>query len=295
MWLGNRAWQQSIDGMLGDASFKGKWISFENGIRTSVNQPVHPVRTVHMLGNSALLAQFLPDEYTIPSLLQHRLNAKGLRWKVINYGTNGPTAATQLRILRSLKLHKGDIVIFYDGFVEVSAVYNALKRDLPSYCNDEQLVELIRQFCALLFRGNVQAADTDAQVQLIRYRKALTAAQQYTTAAGGSFYHFIQPHLFATELNAYERTELAPNPYLVWPDIEILVTAMWDDLVSQFNPTTDLTHALDKLRQSRANLFIDMSHCTEIANGVIADAMYNVLLPEFSAMVRGRLENSLTA
>ncbi len=92
------------------------YVNVFNYRRVTVGQPEHAEKNIYFLGGSTLFSLEVSDAYTIPSYLQDLLNQKyGARYRVVNMGTPGYTAQTQLARLKELEFLDGDIVIFYDG------------------------------------------------------------------------------------------------------------------------------------------------------------------------------------
>jgi acyl-CoA thioesterase-1 len=62
-------------------------------------QPVHATRTLAFLGDSLTAGYGVNPEEAYPALIQARLKAEGMDWKVINAGVSGDTTAGGLRRL----------------------------------------------------------------------------------------------------------------------------------------------------------------------------------------------------
>ena len=97
-------------------NFKGKYINVENNLRVTKYQPLQYKNTIHVFGGSTIFGGEVPDENTIPSFLQKKLNDANVIYKVNNYGVSSIIAKQQYeRLKNTVEVKNGDIVIFYDG------------------------------------------------------------------------------------------------------------------------------------------------------------------------------------
>ena len=110
--------------------FFGRWINVSGGRRTTDFLPAAAQNRVLFFGGSTLFCGEVPDAETIASRLQLLINGSvGPRLAVENYGVPSMNAAQQLERLRTLELHRGDVVIFLDGVNDVYySVYNGNAR-----------------------------------------------------------------------------------------------------------------------------------------------------------------------
>ncbi len=292
-------WYLSDGGYWLPHDFQGKYFNVENGMRHTAFQPTHALHTVYLIGNSSLYDHEVPDEATVASQLQLLLNARyGTTYRVLNLGAIPAIAFQQLERLKSLKLSRGDIVIFYDGAAEALSVYYAASNDHWSHSLRTQVCGWLLQrvgFSALvkisceLSDQDIPELTDDAYVQKlintaqIQYFGAIREAAQYSRSNGAQFYHFLQPHIWTRPLSPYEE-ELAANPYLVpkyqrevtlktWANLQP-VTAM---LTRAGIATWDFTHILDSTRAQGKELYLNSFHLNEVGNAIIARAMFDSL------------------
>ncbi len=107
--------------------FEGKTISIdESGLRRTVHSHCDSSSyTVFMFGGSALWGSGSPDWGTIPSWLAKLFEDEGRPACVRNFGESGYVSGQEItQLILALKQgHKPDLVIFYDGWNDISARY----------------------------------------------------------------------------------------------------------------------------------------------------------------------------
>lgn len=126
-------------------------LHISEGRRHTVDQPESYEHCVYMCGPCIILGSLVEDQYTIPSLLQKKLNQAGFPFKVINLGipgSRGNVLSTVARLLEE-NIAEGDIVVFdaqdtlFDGIPCLNLV-NVLEEkqisvnwftDHPRHCN----------------------------------------------------------------------------------------------------------------------------------------------------------------
>lgn len=260
------------DGALTVQEFTGKWFNFQNGIRVTTDQPNHAKYTIYMFGSSTTANIEVPDNMTIASHLQRLV---GGEYRVINLGRGAQSTSQQLGVLESTTLTAGDIVIWYDGYVDIVGIYNTARNRIgltPCGYSAYQFA-LLTMACT----QPLVIADLNSEVNSMT-RRCTDNAQQaklYTEAAGAAFYHFLEPYMYSAPLSAYERTILA-NPNLVAPGFDTIAIAGWAAL-RKVNGIIDLTHAVDDLRASGVEIYIDDHHFTEPGLAVVAQAIADAI------------------
>lgn len=268
--------------------FHGIWYNHSGKERLTVGQPsgVHP--TLYLFGSSTTLNAEVPDGYTIASYLQRDI---GAAYRVINLGTRGMGAKTQYLLLRTLPLHKGDMVIWYDGITDASAGFKP-----PSSARDDLLsgqlcnwlsgkvggLGTIQMYCALTDRALPNRQSPDVDLIQDEFAVNISRAYELCKAKGVTFYHFLQPTIWSKSPSDYERRIL--NNYnlvpigqgefveLTWPTLQ--------EAAKRF-PGADLSHSLDALRASGADIYLDYDHTTERGNEAVAAAMVDAIWLQF--------------
>jgi hypothetical protein len=280
------------------SGFHGEWYNFDDGIRRTTGQPSQAMHTVYVFGNSTMLSLEVPDEFTIASQLQARFNAIfGSEYRVINLGRSAYFAGRELHLVQKTPLQPGDIVIFYDGIVDVGLGVNESPPETLPLQVCQWLIEkmpnlsLGKIYC-LLTPGDDPTTDpvrwaNDGQIVGSAYAKSILATQHYLANKRVQFYHFLQPNILSKSLSAYEQ-QIAGNPLLVSGDIRYSSAALahnWPSLqaaqrqIQQSGVNSqDLTHVLDALRGTGYECYIDFYHVNELANGIIADAIFKAVV-----------------
>lgn len=123
--------------------FEGRYVNVTaDGLRHTVspsregigNSEAKPVR-IFMFGGSTLWGSGVRDAYTIPSLLQASLVARGLNVEVTNFGQLG-YVSTQEMLTFILEVQQGnvpDLVVFYDGVNETRDGLTSERAGLTGY------------------------------------------------------------------------------------------------------------------------------------------------------------------
>lgn len=287
-------------------NFEGKYINVIDGHRRTAFVPEGAINTVYIYGASTIYSQEVPDEYTIPSQVQRKINEISAEYKVVNYGLASMNVEQQLYLLQETSLKEGDIVIFFDGGCDIiNNVYRGYERGLnrnsPSNSEENDIVESIvlpalegiklYNFSKLLKYiklksppSNVRNAD-EIKARAIKasrnFAKNILQAHQYSKTSGADFYHFLQPSIFSLSARTKHEQFLIDNFLLTPPGMEFVYTLSIDAFVDQSNllnskgvVSIDLRHILDN-RQDE--VFLDFAHTTERANEIIATAIFSMI------------------
>ena len=136
--------------------YQGKYIVIDDdGIRRTWNKSSAPSSTqlkIFMFGGSALWGTGARDEFTIPSLVSKKLQAKNVDVWVTNFGEGG-YVSTQEVIVLMIELQKGnvpDVVVFYDG---VNDTFSAFQQGVAGIPQNEY--NRVWSFGGLNWRGEV--------------------------------------------------------------------------------------------------------------------------------------------
>lgn len=303
--------QASVSGSLGDVAelrdFHGRYFNVAGGFRVTTDTPAAPTRRVLMFGGSTLFAQEVPDAQTIASDLQRLLNARGVRWEVRNYGLVGMNSAQQTRILKTVPLRKGDLVVFYHGVNDIYyTVFGGYRggwtSGVPAFRPVQKLSALNKTLHAwherfkdysytaqvaldVYERGEPAtvtdpaqlAQNTDAAVR--EFSVAVTEAARIAHEAGAQFVHFLQPQVFANAaLTPYEQM-LVANPLGTAPGVETALRygyprlrAASQDMAGQGIEFRDISDALDR-RPPGEEVFLDFCHLADAGNALVAQRM----------------------
>jgi hypothetical protein len=292
----------SSDGLKIAKDLHGQYINIVDLKRFTDFQPTHVDHIIYMIGDSALFSSNVPDEYTIASQLQHRLNKNhSVSYKVINLGIPTLNSGGALTLLKSLTLRKGDHVIFYSALSDTQGVYEDVVRkrreDIPQkVCTwlrqNIDHMALGKMYCIWIeetFPPEIDGSQNwHAKIgsAAAKYHDNVIAAQQYSESAGASFYTFLAPHLWTAPLSDFEN-RIARNAILgdygggqvfgsFWPHLEMV----HDELRQKGTQAYNLSHILDYARmRKQQKFFFDCCHVNAAGNALVADAIYNLIVP----------------
>ena len=91
-------------------------ITLTNGIRLTTSQPLRAKQQIILLGGSTIFNAQVPNEKTIASLLQKKINESNHNATVYNFGKSGATTSDRLNVVfDKFLLRPNDMVINYFG------------------------------------------------------------------------------------------------------------------------------------------------------------------------------------
>lgn len=284
----------------------GKYFNVRNGIRVTSYQPASFKNTVYLFGASTIYNSEVPDYLTVASQLQLFFNEHYKdRFIVQNYGTTTVTVAQQLERLKTISLRPGDIVVFYDGINDIiqglfyaspeETMIERNRRVLGEMTSVRRMLFAIQQWSSLSqvcldpinrilpphLYDTVLVDQLLASLKL-RYKKTIVDAAAYATKSGAKFYHFLQPHLYASEKFSEYEKQLLRNYYLNPVGIRESFQKGYPTLKSAIQelpktiPSYDLTEILNT-RPSNSDYYLDFAHVNHEANRVIAAAIYKCI------------------
>jgi hypothetical protein len=293
--------------MIYPGDYHGRWYNDENGMRRTANSPATD-RHILLVGSSTVYGAEVPDEYTIASYLQNRINEQGGgKFAVQNLGAEGVTVTQQLERLKALDFGDRDVVIFYDGGSDaVQGVFYAnidgwIVEENRKHVNDyivkhqAQLQRLARycRFCDWLF-----AQTTDYLPEHMKHPEKIKAlaletrdkmfdrllqSDAYVRSRGARFIHVLQPDLFSRPLRDYERP-LVDNHFLTMKGMDTALLEAHRDfapltqmLIERKVSAWDASKIFDQVDDP---IFLDFGHTNELGNRIIADFLFDVLLRE---------------
>lgn len=284
--------------------FKGKYINVIDGHRRTEFVPEEARNTVHIYGASTIFSREVPDEYTIPSIVQRKVNEITNRYRVVNYGVPSADSGQQLYFLHETKLKEGDVVIFFDGGCDIiNNVYNGYEHGLNintlrnsektdileskivpvlekvKLINFATLLKYIKQKSPPLNTRNAEEVNARAIKASENFANNIRLAHQYSKMSGADFYHFLQPAIFSLKSRTKHEQFLIDNFLLTPPGIERVFNYSIDKFVRQSNAlnaqgvvSIDLSNVLEN---RQGEVFLDFAHTTERANEAIAMAIFS--------------------
>ena len=285
-------------------NFEGKYINVIDGHRRTAFVPENAKNTVYIYGASTIYSLEVPDEYTIPSIVQRKVNEITTKYKVVNYGVSSMNSEQQLYFLHETRLKEGDIVIFVDGGCDIiynvyngyehglniNTLQNSEKTDilesqiLPvlekvKLINFAKLLKYIKQKSPPLNMRNAEEVNARAIKASENFANNIQLAHQYSKMSGADFYHFLQPSIFSLKSRTKHEQFLIDNFLLTPPGMERAFNYSIDKFVRHSNTlnsqgivSIDLSNVLDN---RQGEVFLDFGHATEHANEAIAMAIFS--------------------
>lgn len=277
-------------------NYRGRYINVADHKRVTVNQPQNKSKRILIFGGSTIYNGEVPDELTIASQLQKKLITNGYQNVVVeNFGASSIHADQQLeRLKHDIVLSKNDVVVFYDG---VNDVLQRVYYNNPSGFIANQSIEapyfvrLIRKFKKfsaffrwidddLLSPKNYRLNILSAPAASRDYLATIDNANLYVTSQGAEFLHFLQPTIFTkTPHNDYETglVNLAGSDMMPYGLYEVFAETypMMQRGLSTTGYDQDLTAIFNRMKDSP---YFDFCHVNEVANALVADAMYERLV-----------------
>lgn len=90
-----------------------EFLHVRNGERLTADQPEEYARCIYFYGPCVVTGIYVPDRYTIPSLLQSELNQAGLSCKVVNRGFLGERWRLSADRVQASSFRRGDVVVMH--------------------------------------------------------------------------------------------------------------------------------------------------------------------------------------
>jgi hypothetical protein len=294
---------------LGSENVRGKYINIAGGFHVTTDEPVDPERRLLLFGASTVANFNVPDNLTVASYLQRLLNERtSIRWEVRNLGRQATTVRRQLDLLKSTPLRPNDVVVFYDGGMDIDmevfrgiTIAQQMSPTIDVHRNVLQriLVNLYDKFSDRsaavkvwldVYSRNPPTTVTNHQIlqanvtQMVdSFEATLVQANTLVRSEAGTFMHFLHPSLpVLASPDAYEQS-LFENPFLAPAGIkpafvqgQPALQAMTRRLRAQGLLAFDLTDAFDA-RPNGEEIFLDLFHVNHRGNEIIAQRIFTVV------------------
>jgi len=282
-------------------------VTMKNGLRTTTGAVTDARNRIMFFGGSTMWGAGSADRNTIPSLVQKILAGNTRDYGIYNHGFASVVIAQQVKLLKSIPVHKDDVVVFYDGGNDVwnSVVYgnpeggiigyndanfvrmliNRLKFWLSSYSNTYQALGQLKNTdsssspCLVI---NDALIDARAAKGFEVYRKSIMEAKRYVKGAGGYFFHFLQPSLVSSPpMSPYEEQLIAAMADETKCGIDAFAKGYqlykkWYAPIRNEMSGTDLSESLETGRLGN-EYFWDYIHVSSSGNKVVAGRIYDVI------------------
>ena len=295
-------------------NFKCYGEELRNGLRHTTDQPSNFSRRILIFGGSTVWGSGSSDKNTIPSMIQKKINEDtNKKIKVINYGFTTVTINQQLNLLKNIKIHNHDIVIFYDGGNDIfqsminenpdgsiigynqSNKFNIfiqnIKFFLSNTSNTYKLMSVVKSKFNQNELQNCNNQDKEKSNALIsdgfeHYISKIKQVNEYVIKNNATFIHFLQPSLFYkdNQYSDYEKKLIEISPLGI-NECKIYQERVMDgykyfsnnykNSLKDLN-SNNLINTLDPVRAGE-EYFIDNLHVTSAGNKVITEEIYMVL------------------
>jgi hypothetical protein len=272
--------------------FSGKYYNVENNIRQTSFQPKTHDNIIYIFGGSTVYNSEVPDEHTLASYIQKRVNAENKRYKVINMGVTTVFSDQQFERLRGyVHIKPKDIIVFYDGINDaLQRVYYQNKKGwlagkplmkLPAHVQLIQRAAVYSNIFSYFEHSmtkvihNFEDLAPDAAKE---YAKTIENSAAFAKSYDGLFFHFLQPHLFTKlKLSDYENNLIDMGSPFVYPRMGEALNVTYPFFKANLSSkmfSYDLTKIFDGVSTSP---YVDIGHTTEIGNKILAEKIYEVI------------------
>ncbi len=287
-------------------AYAGKFINIsQDGVRRTVKpSSVTGEIKVFVIGGSTMWGTGVPDDKTIPSILQSLL---GDHYDVYNFGESGFMSAHELNYLLFQLAHGNipDIVIFYDGVNDgyAGAYSPAVPREprlrfqRMRFGTHNPLIDLYRGSSYSRLIGYLTRAastrrweervaqnilkNSNAVVDI--YEAHIKQVKAIAKDYGFEAYFFWQPHLFSltrSPFDDYERRVIeAASPVLVESQRQVFLAAKERFSGREEDNIHFLGHVFDDVAEL---IYIDWNHIGPNGSEIIAQEMFRRLGVESS-------------
>lgn len=276
------------------------------GLRKTTHQEEHPKNYLYMFGGSAMWGTGSADRNTIPSLLQSHLIANNQRYAVFNYGFSTVVAHQELGKLKTLGLHNGDVVIFYDGANDIwqGVVYgqpsgtiigyneanalrvllNRVKFFLSTHSNFYHVLGWLKNKKPSEMYSDCQKLDSAEIISRAErgfniYKTSLIEARKYAEVRGAYFFHFFQPMAISKRpFSPYVQGLLDHMPLDIKCGLDIVEKGFqyykdrYIEIQREIN-AFDISDVLDSA-STGTEYFFELNHVSSIGNRRVANEIY---------------------
>lgn len=281
------------------ADFRGTVVNQRDGVRRTWRPPDCECRrlTVWWFGGSAAWGEGQRDGRTIASMLARRAHANGVVLDVVNFGQPTYTLGQEVRTFADLTTRRRapDLVVFYGGgndllFQAMRAGEGRATDDSPIVLSENELSSALRNGFPLSLPADDPAATDDGaapppaagslldqvvDTALDRYSADADLARRIAESIDRTAVVVFQPLLAAAPVEAGRPDALAPGERGVF---EQLVDRARERLP---RGTIDLSDVFD---DDPKPVFRDLFHTDEVGAAVVADALFEHLLPRLRSV-----------
>lgn len=262
-------------------------INYGNGLRRTSYVPLNKkiAQRIYIFGGSTIDCQEVPDDYTIASRLQAKINEKGAQkiYEVINCGVIGATLASNLTHFKEVPKSKSDICIFYFGVNETNfqneniyiskfSVFSFINfNQLYRFANDLNFVvlkSLINRFRTFDKNNNCFREKQDWTDQILSEINSICKKNSITLLA------ILQPFLHTrSPVPQFDKGNLR---YHKGPAFDASIY-LYRQFVKKFDNRSYFIDGRSLFNNVELDVFTDWCHCNYLGNDVIAEYFFSLI------------------
>lgn len=274
--------------------FEGHYLSIgTNGLRNTplIDASSKEPLKVFAFGGSTMWGEGASDDETIPAWLQRQLNEQcNYPIEVTNFGQRG-WVSTQGLIELILQLRAGnvpDVVVFYDGYNEITAAHSTQQIGVPENFWDLRNIDIMQRAAGKVAKGTelgrlllrapprpVYEIDvvTTSKAVVDNYLSVLDLTKSLGLQYGFDVRFFWQPQLFTeTKVLTPEESALQNHPWLPEP-VKQLIPAVYSKITDAAQTHPELADIHDCFTGVRDKLYFDPCHIFGAGNKLVAESM----------------------
>jgi len=275
--------------LLREAKKYGKIVSYDNdlrhisirgGMRVTIGFKKTAHRKIVLLGGSTIFNAQVPNEETISSKLQLKLNNLNLDYGVINAGVSGATSINRIDFARAEGLlNHGDIAVLYfgvnDALLKSQLNYRTNSIDLLIYLINVGIQVSQRYFQLLNKIRPLKRPFIHLRTRHYLNRKLIPyilSFEEYCKKVGVSLLVVLQPSLFSeAELENYETHYLENFPSHMRKSLSLANKVLSRELENE----KFFVDARRVFQNCNKFVYADWCHTTGIGNQIVSDFMYS--------------------
>ena len=265
-------------------------INYINGLRKTSFVQSHQVSgpKIRLFGGSTIDCQEVPDNYTVASQLQSRINSSPPplnNFEVINYGVSGATLNSNFLHFNQIDILKGDICIFFFGANEsFPTEFFKTKRRLSWVPKLKQAFEFSKKYQLIslhrLFEKFMEFEDNDPLIaeKVQDVEKIFSSIYSQCHSKEARFIAVLQPLLHTrAPLTKSDEASFYYFPKTRFNDRLFLFEKFENALKSQ----NFFFDGRKIFNQTNLDVYLDWVHTNYQGNKIIADYFYSIIQQKF--------------
>jgi hypothetical protein len=261
-------------------------INYAEGLRKTSFVPPDQVSKseIYLFGNSTLECQEVPDDYTISSQLQKRLNgiaSPSSGYEVKNLGIHGFSVKENYQHFLTVPLKADDLVIFFFGAIDTFFPPELFKFKFSPQLTLDKFYRLskslqIRSLARMLDRFRTFKVNHELFVQRpTEYRKIFESINSLCEKNNAKFIAVLQPFLHTR----YPSVRLDHKKFFFHPLNARFRAALflYDKFIATFKDQSFFIDGRGIFNQTQLDVYIDWVHTNYLGNKIIADFFYSII------------------